>query len=62
MLSQKFTLDLYNNSSTIYVLSPSIDKYFAQSVLVLRHSKFKSGEFGFLKSDKLNTLFKILLN
>lgn len=56
MLSQNFTLDPYNNSSTIYVLSPSIDKYFAQSALVLSHSKFKSGEFGFLKSDHLNII------
>lgn len=49
---QKFTLELYNNPSTIFVLSPSNDKYLGLSTLVLFHSKFKSCEFGFLKLKK----------
>lgn len=50
MSFQKFTLELYNNPLIIQVLSPSNDKYLGSSALVLFHSKFKSCEFGSLKS------------
>lgn len=50
IFSQNCTLVLFNNPLIKLVLSPSIDKYFGLSKLVLSHVKHKSDEFGFLKS------------
>lgn len=42
IFSQKCTLELFNNPLTMCVLSPSNNKYFGSSALVLFHSKLKS--------------------
>jgi len=42
IFSQKCTLELFNNPLTMCVLSPSNNKYFGSSALVLFHLKLKS--------------------
>lgn len=54
IFSQNCVLELFNNPSTIRVLSPSIDKYLGSSALVLFHVNSKSDEFGFLKFEPVN--------
>lgn len=49
MFSQNVLLELFINSSTICVLSPSNTKYLGSSALVLFHVTDKSDEFGSLK-------------